>query len=92
MRKTNHLQISHPTCNTRPVHTIYMVRRRGPPNQGWRTFLRNHALDIAAMDLFVVPAFALTCCLHLSLPDWTAEILSGLTSRQTQRLNGSRDS
>jgi hypothetical protein len=23
--------------------------------EGWRTFLRNHALDIAAMDLFVVP-------------------------------------
>ena len=33
----------------------YMVKRRGPPNQGWRTFLRNHAPDIAAMDLFVVP-------------------------------------
>jgi hypothetical protein len=33
----------------------YMVRRHGPPSQGWRTFLRNHAPDIAAMDLFVVP-------------------------------------
>jgi len=33
----------------------YMVKRRGPPNQGWRTFLRNHAPDIAAMDLFMVP-------------------------------------
>jgi hypothetical protein len=33
----------------------YMVERRGPPSQGWRTFLRNHAPDIAAMDLFVVP-------------------------------------
>src|ERR1700674_3582719 len=33
----------------------YMVKRRGPPRQGWRTFLRNHAPDIAAMDLFVVP-------------------------------------
>src|SRR6202035_504684 len=33
----------------------YMVRRRGPPIQGWRTFLRNHAPDVAAMDLFVVP-------------------------------------
>src|ERR1700680_4044350 len=32
-----------------------MVKRRGPPSQGWRTFLRNHAPDIAAMDLFVVP-------------------------------------
>ena len=33
----------------------YMVKRRGPPNQGWRTLLRNHAPDIAAMDLFIVP-------------------------------------
>src|SRR3979411_3108800 len=32
-----------------------MVKHRGPPSQGWRTFLRNHAPDIAAMDLFVVP-------------------------------------
>src|SRR5258706_12721275 len=33
----------------------YMVKRCGPPSQGWRTFLRNHAPDIAAMDLFVTP-------------------------------------
>src|SRR6201997_3441174 len=33
----------------------YMVKRRRPPSQGWHTFLRNHAPDIAAMDLFVVP-------------------------------------
>src|ERR1700687_5269172 len=33
----------------------YMVKRRAPPSQGWKTFLRNHAPDIAAMDLFVVP-------------------------------------
>jgi transposase InsO family protein len=33
----------------------YMVKRSGPPSQGWRTFLQNHAPDIAAMDLFVVP-------------------------------------
>jgi hypothetical protein len=33
----------------------YMVKRRRPPSQGWRTFLHNHAPDIAAMDLFVVP-------------------------------------
>ena len=33
----------------------YMVKRGGPPSQGWRTFLRNHAPDIAAKDLFVVP-------------------------------------
>src|SRR3984893_27572 len=33
----------------------YMLKRRGPPSQGWRTFLHNHAPDIASMDLFVVP-------------------------------------
>jgi transposase InsO family protein len=33
----------------------YMVKRSGPPSQGWRTFLRNHVPDIAAMDLFVAP-------------------------------------
>src|SRR3984893_11275964 len=33
----------------------YMVKRCGPPSQGWIAFLRNHAPDIAAMDLFVVP-------------------------------------
>jgi transposase InsO family protein len=33
----------------------YIARRRGPPSQGWKTFLRNHADGIAAMDLFVVP-------------------------------------
>ena len=33
----------------------YMVKRGGPPSQGWRTFLRNHVPDIAAMDLFVAP-------------------------------------
>jgi hypothetical protein len=32
-----------------------MIQRRGPPGQGWRTFLHNRAPDIAAMDLFVVP-------------------------------------
>ena len=31
----------------------YVAKRRGPPSQGWRTFLLNHAPDFAAM--FVVP-------------------------------------
>jgi transposase InsO family protein len=36
----------------------YMVKRHGLPSQGWCTFLRNHAPDIAAMDLFVVPTLS----------------------------------
>ena len=38
----------------------YMARRRGPPSQGWRAFLANHAPHIAAMDLFVVPTIGFT--------------------------------
>ncbi|QGM99910.1 transposase family protein (plasmid) [Methylocystis parvus] len=33
----------------------YMAKRRKRPSQGWRTFLRNYADGVAAMDLFVVP-------------------------------------
>lgn len=36
----------------------YMIKRRGPPSQSWRTFLHNHAPDIAAIDLFVVPTIS----------------------------------
>jgi hypothetical protein len=43
----------------------YMCRRGRPPSQGWRTFLRNHADGIAAVDLFVLPtiAFQILYCL-----------------------------
>jgi len=30
----------------------YMAKRRGPASQGWKTFLRNHADGIAAINLF----------------------------------------
>ena len=33
----------------------YMVRRRKPPSQSWRTFLRNHREAISAIDMCVVP-------------------------------------
>jgi hypothetical protein len=36
----------------------YMAKRRGPPSQGWKTFLHNHADGIASMDLFVVPTIS----------------------------------
>src|SRR5712671_6952723 len=39
----------------------YMIRRRGPPSQTWRTFLRNHADTIAAIDLCVVPTLTFEC-------------------------------
>jgi transposase InsO family protein len=33
----------------------YMARKRRPPSQGWKTFLRNHANVVVSMDMFVVP-------------------------------------
>jgi hypothetical protein len=36
----------------------YLARRRGPPSQGWETFLHNHTGGIAAMNLFVVPTIS----------------------------------
>ena len=38
-----------------------MIRRHGPPSQNWRTFLRNHADAIAAIDLCVVPTLRFEC-------------------------------
>jgi hypothetical protein len=31
----------------------YMAKRKRPPSQGWRAFLRNHADGVASMDLTV---------------------------------------
>src|SRR5262249_61768060 len=36
----------------------HVVRGRVPPSQGWKAFLRNHAVGIASMDLFVVPTIS----------------------------------
>ncbi len=39
-----------------PTVSKYMIRSKKPPSQTWRTFLRNHADGIAAVDFFVVPS------------------------------------
>src|SRR5271166_109324 len=36
----------------------YMVRRRGTPSPTWRSFLRNQAQGIAAIDMFVVASIS----------------------------------
>jgi len=33
----------------------YLVHGETPPSQSWKTFLRNHANAIAAIDMCVVP-------------------------------------
>jgi hypothetical protein len=63
----------------------YIVKRRGPPSQGWWTFLRNHAPDIAAMDLFVVPTigFKLLCGFVIVRIDRRELIWINVTSNST---------
>ena len=39
----------------------YMIQHRGPPSQSRRTFLRNHADAIAAIDLCVVRTLTFEC-------------------------------
>ena len=39
----------------------YLVRGGTPPSQSWKTFLRNHAQAIAAIDLCVVPTLTFVC-------------------------------
>jgi transposase InsO family protein len=40
---------------TEPTVGKYMVRRRKPPSQTWRTFLENHVRSLVSVDFFVVP-------------------------------------
>ncbi len=63
----------------------YMVRRRGPPSQNWATFLRNHAPQIAAIDLLVVPTltFRLLYCLVILGHGRRQLIAIGVTAHPT---------
>jgi hypothetical protein len=58
-----------------------MIKRWGPRSQGWRTFLRNHAAEIAAMDLFVIPTvgFSLLYAFVIVRPDRRALIRINVT-------------
>src|SRR3954452_15707302 len=33
----------------------YMIRRRRPPSQTWRTFLQNHLQNLVSLDFFTAP-------------------------------------
>ncbi len=45
----------------------YMAKRRGPSDLEWRTFLRNHSANIAAMDCSLCRPSALICFMPSSL-------------------------
>jgi putative transposase len=38
----------------------YIVRRRKPPLQYWRTFFENHAKTMVSIDFFIVPTRSTT--------------------------------
>ena len=63
----------------------YMAKHRKPPSQGWRTFLRNHADGVAAMDLFVVPtlSFRLLYGLLIMRHDRRKMLWVGVTAHPT---------
>jgi len=70
----------------------YMVKRRGPPSQGWRTFLRNHAPDIAAMDLFVVPTIGFELLYAFVIVRLDRRELIWVSATANQQQNGLPDS
>jgi putative transposase len=39
----------------------YMLRPRRPPSQVWRTFVKNHAQDLIALDFFRFPRQRFEC-------------------------------
>ena len=67
----------------------YMARRRGPPSQGWKTFLRN-ADGIAAMDLFVVPTISFRLLYGLLIMGMVDDRFYGVVLPRIRPQNGSQ--
>jgi transposase InsO family protein len=65
--------------------TVARYMYRGPPSQGWRTFLSNHAEGIVAIDLFVLPTitFRLLYCLVILRHGRRLWVSFGVTTNPT---------
>jgi hypothetical protein len=70
----------------------YMRRHPRPPSQTWRTFLTNHASQIMAADLFVVPTARSACCACWSSSRTTGDASSIWPSPTIPPPAGSRSS
>ena len=68
----------------------YRARRRGPPSQGWKTFLHNHADGIAAMDLFVVPTISFRLLYGLLILGHGRRQILWVASQRIRPRNGSQ--
>ena len=60
----------------------YMARGGKPPSQSWKTFLRNHAEAIVAIDMCMVPTVSFESPGHRPLPIWCA-IMTGPMARSS---------
>src|ERR1039457_3412911 len=54
----------------------YMVRPSKPPSQTWKTFLRNHAEAIAAIDMCVVPMVTFGLLFAVCVPRTSSALIS----------------
>src|SRR5258705_8119379 len=70
----------------------YMVKRRGPPSQGWRTFCGTTRRTLLPWICSLSRPLASTCSMPSSSSAWTAETWSGSMSPRTQLRNGSHAS
>ena len=63
----------------------YMVKRKHPPSQTWRTFIKNHLKHTAAVDFFTVPTatFRILYCLVLLSHDRRKIIHFSVTANPT---------
>jgi putative transposase len=65
----------------------YRVRNHKPPSQTWKSFLRNHAGQIAAIDFFTVPTvtFNVLCCFVVLRHDRRQMVHLNVTAHPTAR-------
>ena len=68
----------------------YMVRRVGTPSPTWRSFLRNEAIGIAAIDMFVAVSASFRLLYVRSSWLTIAERLCGSMLRNIPRQRGFR--
>jgi hypothetical protein len=67
----------------------YMDQRRGLPSQIWKSFLRNHAPHITAIDMFAVPTIGFKLLYGLVIIQFSDATSSGSTSPPIRPPNGS---
>jgi len=65
----------------------YMIRQKKPPSQTWRTFLKNHVKQIAAIDFFTVPTvtFRILYCFVVLRHDRRKIVHFDITANPTAR-------